>query len=78
MNLEEVKKSDYSWVLEYLKRETVFDGQRIEEQINWLIEQAERVEIYKKALMEIGAKHEPPASKIANEALWRADYERNK
>lgn len=43
----------------------------------WLIEQAERAEIYKTALMEIGSKCEPPASGRANDALWKADYRRN-
>lgn len=29
--------------------------------------------IYKNALLEIGAKYDPPASKIANDALWVVD-----
>lgn len=53
------------------------DAVDIERDIDWLIEQAERSEIYQKALMEIGAKYQPPASKIANDSLWIADYKRN-
>lgn len=41
--------------------------------IDWLIEQAGRAEIYRKALNEIGSKHEPPSSAIANSALFEAD-----
>ena len=44
------------------------------EELRWLIEQAERAEIYKHALMEIGSnKFSSPESQIANEALIKAD-----
>lgn len=41
--------------------------------LDWLVEQAKRAEMYKHALMLIGAKLEPPASFIANMALLEAD-----
>lgn len=41
--------------------------------MDWLIEQAIRADMYKKALCEIGAKHEPPSSRIANSILMEAD-----
>lgn len=66
-----------SAVSEMEKRDWFKEDSPLHQHMKWLIEQAERAEVYKKALMEIGAKHEPPASKIANDALWIADYRRN-
>lgn len=46
--------------------------------VNWLIEQAKRAEIYKKALLEIGSnKFMSEESGIANNALIKADIEFN-
>lgn len=59
-------------------KEWFYDDEELHQfQIEWLFKQAERAKIYQKALMEIGAKHEPPSSKIANDALWIADYRRH-
>jgi hypothetical protein len=43
------------------------------EDIRWLLK---TVETYKAALMQIGAKCEPPASAIANETLMKVDLEK--
>lgn len=58
------------------KKEDFFGVTLHPRDIDWLIEQAERAKIYKDTLMEIGAKHEPPSSKLANDALFMADYHR--
>ncbi|WP_368502667.1 hypothetical protein AB3N04_00805 (plasmid) [Alkalihalophilus sp. As8PL] len=41
--------------------------------MNWLIEQAQRAEMYKAALVEIESKYEAPASTRAYDALLEAD-----
>lgn len=50
LDLETVKQYDDSWWLAYLKENTVFDTEQIKAHIDFLIEQAERVQELEKEI----------------------------
>lgn len=85
MTFEEIKRYDWSWVYAYLEEKTVFDTACMEEQRRSLINLVETLqsenELFKEALIKIGsvhAKHPRELSVIANEALFKAEYAKEK
>lgn len=65
MDLETIKKYDDSVWLYILKQKTVFDTDLIKAQKDWLIEQAEKVERYEKALEQIAFNDQLDVSETA-------------
>lgn len=53
MDLETIKRYDDSWWLSYLKQHTVFDTENIKAQKDWLIKQAETLQIIANRWVEI-------------------------
>lgn len=53
MDLQTIKRYDDSWWLSYLKQHTVFDTDHIKAQKDWLIKQAETLQIIADRWIEI-------------------------
>lgn len=81
--MEENKMLDYAKDLREDIDHAISQGDELivsrkdEKVIDWLIQHAKRAEMYKQALLFIGAKHKPPASLTANMALFEADQRFN-